>query len=42
MQAVSEAGIDPKRRAETLTLDEWGTLTGIVDQLIREQGAGIS
>jgi 16S rRNA (adenine1518-N6/adenine1519-N6)-dimethyltransferase len=25
-EALEHAGIDPKRRAETLTLDEWGTL----------------
>ncbi len=31
MQALSEVGIDPKRRAETLTLEEWGRLS---DQLI--------
>jgi hypothetical protein len=24
--ALAQAGIDPKRRAETLTLDEWGLL----------------
>jgi 16S rRNA (adenine1518-N6/adenine1519-N6)-dimethyltransferase len=30
MQALSEAGIDPKRRAETLTLEEWAKLS---DQL---------
>jgi len=34
MQALNETGIDPKRRAETLTLEEWGRLTGVVDQLI--------
>jgi len=34
MQALSDVGIDPKRRAETLTLEEWGRLTGVVDQLI--------
>jgi 16S rRNA (adenine1518-N6/adenine1519-N6)-dimethyltransferase len=38
MQALSEVGIDPKRRAETLTLDEWGRLS---DQLIGDQGSGI-
>ncbi|CAG0931729.1 Ribosomal RNA small subunit methyltransferase A [Thermoflexales bacterium] len=27
MQALSEVGIDPKRRAETLTLEEWGKLS---------------
>ena len=31
MQALSGVGIDPKRRAETLTLEEWGRLS---DQLI--------
>ena len=31
MQALNEVGIDPKRRAETLTLEEWGRLS---DQLI--------
>jgi 16S rRNA (adenine1518-N6/adenine1519-N6)-dimethyltransferase len=25
--ALSQAGVDPRRRAETLTLDEWATLT---------------
>jgi 16S rRNA (adenine1518-N6/adenine1519-N6)-dimethyltransferase len=30
MQALNETGIDPKRRAETLTLEEWGRLTGII------------
>jgi len=39
MQALNEIGIDPKRRAETLTLEEWGRLTGIADQLIRDQGS---
>jgi 16S rRNA (adenine1518-N6/adenine1519-N6)-dimethyltransferase len=32
MQTLSEVGIDPKRRAETLTLEEWGKLS---DQLVR-------
>ncbi len=32
MQALNDAGIDPKRRAETLTLEEWGKLS---DQLNR-------
>ena len=27
---LTEAGIDPKRRAETLTLDEWKTLAGTI------------
>ena len=27
MQALNEVGIDPKRRAETLTLEEWGRLS---------------
>ncbi len=40
MQALNETGIDPKRRAETLTLEEWGRLTGVVDQLIRDQSIG--
>ncbi len=31
MQALNEADIDPKRRAETLTLEEWGRLS---DRLI--------
>jgi 16S rRNA (adenine1518-N6/adenine1519-N6)-dimethyltransferase len=31
MQALNDVGIDPKRRAETLTLEEWGRLS---DQLI--------
>ena len=31
MQALNEVGIDPKRRAETLTLEEWGRLS---DRLI--------
>jgi Ribosomal RNA adenine dimethylase len=31
VQALNEVGIDPKRRAETLTLEEWGRLS---DQLI--------
>jgi 16S rRNA (adenine1518-N6/adenine1519-N6)-dimethyltransferase len=39
MQALSDVGIDPKRRAETLTLEEWGRLTGVVDQLIGDQGS---
>ena len=34
MQALNETGIDPKRRAETLTLEEWGRLTGMVEQFI--------
>jgi len=34
MQALNEVGIDPKRRAETLTLEEWGRLS---DQLIGDQ-----
>ena len=34
MQALTETGIDPKRRAETLTLEEWGRLTEVVNQLI--------
>ena len=34
MQALSDVGIDSKRRAETLTLEEWGKLTGVVKQLI--------
>jgi 16S rRNA (adenine1518-N6/adenine1519-N6)-dimethyltransferase len=42
MQALSETGIDPKRRAETLTLEEWGRLTGMVDQLIGDRGSEIS
>jgi 16S rRNA (adenine1518-N6/adenine1519-N6)-dimethyltransferase len=38
MQALSDVGIDPKRRAETLTLEEWAKLS---DQLIGDQGSGI-
>ncbi len=34
VQALSEAGIDPKRRAETLTLEEWARLS---DQLGGDQ-----
>jgi 16S rRNA (adenine1518-N6/adenine1519-N6)-dimethyltransferase len=34
MQALSDIEIDPKRRAETLTIEEWGRLS---DQLIRDQ-----
>jgi 16S rRNA (adenine1518-N6/adenine1519-N6)-dimethyltransferase len=37
VQALSQVGIDPKRRAETLTLEEWGRLS---DQLIRDQLIG--
>jgi 16S rRNA (adenine1518-N6/adenine1519-N6)-dimethyltransferase len=36
MQALSDVEIDPKRRAETLTLEEWGRLS---DQLSRDQGS---
>ncbi len=39
MQALNEVGIDPKRRAETLTLEEWGRLS---DRLSGDQGSGIS
>ena len=35
VQALNEAGIDPKRRAETLTLEEWGRLS---DQLSGDLG----
>jgi 16S rRNA (adenine1518-N6/adenine1519-N6)-dimethyltransferase len=35
IQALNEVGIDPKRRAETLTLEEWGRLS---DQLSGDQG----
>ena len=35
VQALNEAGIDPKRRAETLTLEEWGRLS---DQLSGDPG----
>lgn len=31
MQTLTAAGIDPKRRAETLTLDEWGKLSDQFD-----------
>jgi 16S rRNA (adenine1518-N6/adenine1519-N6)-dimethyltransferase len=41
MQALNEVGIDPKRRAETLTLEEWGRLTGVVEQMIGDWGSGI-
>jgi 16S rRNA (adenine1518-N6/adenine1519-N6)-dimethyltransferase len=41
MQALNETGIDPKRRAETLTLEEWGKLTGVVEQLIGNRGTRI-
>jgi 16S rRNA (adenine1518-N6/adenine1519-N6)-dimethyltransferase len=41
MQALSDVGIDPKRRAETLTLEEWGRLTGVVEQMIGDRGLGI-
>jgi len=27
------AGIDPKRRAETLTLEEWGALAKVVGRI---------
>jgi 16S rRNA (adenine1518-N6/adenine1519-N6)-dimethyltransferase len=44
MQALSDIGIDPKRRAETLTIEEWGRLSnrlsgdqGSADQLVRDQ-----
>ena len=37
-QALTEVGIDPKRRAETLTLEEWGRLS---DLLIGDWGSGI-
>jgi 16S rRNA (adenine1518-N6/adenine1519-N6)-dimethyltransferase len=30
MQALNEVGIDPKRRAETLTLEEWGKLSDLL------------
>jgi 16S rRNA (adenine1518-N6/adenine1519-N6)-dimethyltransferase len=35
MQALNDVGIDPKRRAETLTLEEWAKLS---DQLISSSG----
>ncbi len=35
VQALNETGIDPKRRAETLTLEEWGRLS---DQLSGDPG----
>jgi 16S rRNA (adenine1518-N6/adenine1519-N6)-dimethyltransferase len=38
MQALSDVGVDPKRRAETLTIEEWGKLS---DRLNGEQGSGI-
>lgn len=37
-QTLTGAGINPKRRAETLTLDEWGRLS---DRLIGDWGSGI-
>jgi 16S rRNA (adenine1518-N6/adenine1519-N6)-dimethyltransferase len=37
MQALNEVGVDSKRRAETLTIEEWGRLS---DQLINYQGSG--
>jgi 16S rRNA (adenine1518-N6/adenine1519-N6)-dimethyltransferase len=39
-QALTEVGIDPKRRAETLTLEEWGRLSDrlIGDQSMRDKG----
>ena len=39
VQALNNVGIDPKRRAETLTLEEWGRLSDRLsgDQLIRDQ-----
>ena len=36
-RGLREAEIDPKRRAETLTLEEWGKLS---DQFSRDRGAG--
>ena len=39
MQTLNEVGIDPKRRAETLTIEEWGRLS---DQLTENQGAEIN
>jgi 16S rRNA (adenine1518-N6/adenine1519-N6)-dimethyltransferase len=38
MQALSDVGIDPKRRAETLTIEEWGKLS---DRLMGDRGSGI-
>lgn len=38
MQTLNEVGIDPKRRAETLTLEEWGRLS---DRLSGERESGI-
>jgi 16S rRNA (adenine1518-N6/adenine1519-N6)-dimethyltransferase len=32
-EVLHQAGIDPKRRAETLSLDEWGKLAELVGQL---------
>jgi len=39
VQALNNVGIDPKRRAETLTLEEWERLSDRIsgDQLIRDQ-----
>lgn len=38
--ALTSAGIDPKRRAETLSLDEWGTLCRVLaEQMPRSSSA---
>ncbi|MBI4200757.1 MAG: ribosomal RNA small subunit methyltransferase A [Chloroflexi bacterium] len=40
--ALLEAtGIDPKRRAETLSLEEWGALYRAVERAARDAGAGL-
>ena len=33
-QLLDQANLDPKRRAETLTLDEWGELTRVYERLV--------
>ncbi len=38
MQALNEAGIDPKRRAETLTVEEWGRLSDQLRDLHTRRG----
>jgi 16S rRNA A1518/A1519 N6-dimethyltransferase RsmA/KsgA/DIM1 with predicted DNA glycosylase/AP lyase activity len=31
---LTQAGIDPQRRAQTLSLTEWITLTGVIETVI--------
>ena len=39
-QSLQDAGIEPSRRAQTLTIDEWGRLSeGLAPQLPRPRGA---